>query len=116
MKRTATETPDKWVIIRIEDGTNLHKVLCGWIGGYLGADEWRMSSGITKVVSRKTHYEVHNLSGSIYECSKGGEGFTSLMTSILEALNKEKTLPKVSVIDMKEYLKSIKTPKKVKAV
>lgn len=79
--------PDCWVIIEltgsaIKDGP-LRKVLGGWYGGYLGADEWRMSSGIEKIVDADTHWEIHNHSGSIYYCHKDAERLTGLTGSVL---------------------------------
>ena len=63
--------PDNWVLVEfIKDNIATRKVLAGWHGGYLGSDEWRLSSGVTKIVETETGYEIHNESGSIYYCNK----------------------------------------------
>lgn len=77
-------TPDRWIVIEIESTTDLvRKVLAGWSGGYLDADHWRISSGITKVVECDDYYLVHNESGSVYTCFKNSEGVTNLSGSVL---------------------------------
>jgi hypothetical protein len=84
-------TPDKWVILHIPDHSVdilQYRLLSGWYGGYLGSDEWRMSSGITQVIEHDTSYEVHNASGSIYTCYKTCEGFSAYTASILEHFRK----------------------------
>lgn len=68
------ETPDKWTIIG--DGKNF-RVFASWAGGYLGCDNWRLSSGIVKVEQDSENENVwliHNHSGSIYKCGKHHEG------------------------------------------
>jgi hypothetical protein len=98
--------PDKWAIIKItEDGT-LYKVLAAWGGGYLGADSWRMSSGIKEVKERSGEWEVTNHSGSIYGCRKHSEGFTYLSGSIYEKLVKDNS-GKVDQILMKKLIKEL---------
>ena len=79
----STYTPDSWVIVELkfnEDTESTRKVLASWYGGYLGSDRWKLSSGITNIVEHDNHYEIHNHSGSIYNCGKhniGMSGYTS---------------------------------------
>ncbi len=76
-----TETPDNWVIV---DLNGVRKILCSWAGGYLGSDEWRLSSGIVRVVDFSDRYEITNTSGSVYTCYKDRQGCSRYM---LEKIN-----------------------------
>ena len=78
-------TPDRWVIVRITSHKHptIDKIVGSWYGGYAGSDEWRMSSGICKVISQDDHYEVHNYSGSVYMLFKGAEGTSAYTGSVL---------------------------------
>ena len=76
-------TPDRWVIIELASPKmTVRKILSGNYGGYLGADTWRLSSGITEVIDNGEHWEIHNESGSVYHCYKNGEGFSNLMSAV----------------------------------
>jgi hypothetical protein len=82
----STYSPDRWVIVELKmnDSEERHrKVLASWYGGYLGSDSWRMSSGITEIVDKGTHYEIHNHSGSIYTCHKWTQGMSGYTTGVL---------------------------------
>lgn len=70
-------TPDLWEIVRLNvEGKQMDKIFGSWYGGYAGSDEWRLSSGITKVVENDSHYEIHNQSGSVYTCYKNRQGMS----------------------------------------
>lgn len=85
-------TPDCWVIVEMTSkGEKLRKVLAGWYGGYLGANEWRLSSGITVTVDNDDHYDFHNESGSVYHCSKSTQRFSALMSGMYEGWRKQIT-------------------------
>lgn len=85
-------TPDSWVIVEMtHKGKKIRKVLAGWYGGYLGADEWRLSSGLTVEVDSGDHYDFHNESGSVYHCYKNLQRFTGLMSSIFADWKKQAT-------------------------
>lgn len=76
-------TPDAWVIVRIEhDGKIVHRLLAGWVGGYVDGDRWRMSSGITDIYDEETHYLVKNQSGSKYRCDKASQRLTGMMQNV----------------------------------
>ena len=67
------ERPDAWVIIEVvapSIGT-IRRLLCSYYGGYLGADSWRMSSGVVSTESVDNYYNVTNHSGSVYTIAKG---------------------------------------------
>ena len=66
-------TPDNWVVIKTP---HCYKVLAGWSGEYLGADEWRLNSGITGCHMEKDgdYYFFTGHSGSTYRCHKDSYG------------------------------------------
>ena len=75
----ASYYPDNWVIVEITTSDDkLRKVLEGWKGAFASPDAWRMSSGITEVLDKDDHYEIHNESGSVYYCPKKDEGFSMI--------------------------------------
>ena len=80
-------TPDRWIVVEIkQNGKDAwRRILGAWYGGYLGADSWRLSSGITKFVEHDKYYEVHNESGSVYTCYKSALGTSSLSASVLNS-------------------------------
>lgn len=79
----ASHTPDRWVLINLyNNDTSVVKILSGWSGGYLDADEWRLSSAITHIKETDDHYEVSGQSGSIYTLGMRREGYTGLTSSI----------------------------------
>lgn len=68
MKKNISETPDKWVIIKLSN--NYYKVFGTWSGGYLDNDRWKLNSGISKVEQDKNFYYFIGFSGSCYKCHK----------------------------------------------
>ena len=84
-------SPDRWVVVEIESAKHgkIRKVLAGWYGGYLGADEWRLSSGITEVRDLGDLYEFMNESGSVYRCAKTAQGMSTYTHSVFEDYSKK---------------------------
>ena len=80
-----SETPDRWVIIKIlEDNKIFYKVYGTWAGGYLGSDRWKMNSGIDKIEEDNDYYYFIGFSGSCYKCHKKTYGtITSFGLGIL---------------------------------
>ena len=71
--KNISETPDKWVIIKIGSGSESNfKVFGSWAGGYLDGDRWRLNSGITKIEEDQDNYYFYGWSGSCYQCHKKG--------------------------------------------
>jgi hypothetical protein len=100
--------PDVWVIIEIS-GTEVpethYRVLAGWYGGFAGSDSWRSSSGITKVIDKEHYWEIHNTSGSIYDCHKNTEKLSGYTSSILNQYVKSSDDNiRVRQISLAEYL------------
>jgi hypothetical protein len=93
-KRNITETPDKWVVLEINNGgylsskpEPLYKVFGSWAGGYLDGDRWKMNSGIVSLEEDDDYYYFIGYSGSCYKCHKKGYGvMTSYSQSILDNL------------------------------
>jgi hypothetical protein len=82
--------PDNWVILKITiNGEVVYKILCGWSGGYLDGDSWRMSSGITGVEEDKDYFMFSNHSGSIYRCHKDSETLRANCSGVLTDLVKQ---------------------------
>lgn len=84
--------PDVWVIIELT-GTEVPetycRVLAGWYGGFASGDSWKASSGITAVVDMDSYWEIHNVSGSIYNCNKNTEKLSMYTASIFNELIKQ---------------------------
>jgi hypothetical protein len=93
--------PGYWVVIRAPE---VCKLLCGFYGGYLDGDEWRMSSGITEVIEEDAdHYLIKNESGSVYKCHKKNEGLGRMTSPIFDRLRQEYK-NEVNIIKITEYL------------
>lgn len=103
----STYTPDRWVIVELKmnDSEERHrKVLASWYGGYGGSDSWKLSSGITNIVEHENHYEIHNYSGSVYNCSKHSVGMSGYTSGIFASF--EKDLEGVGTIKVIEILRN----------
>lgn len=70
-------TPNHWMLIKITGKDPHYKVFGSWSGGYLDGDEWRMNSGITKMIKEDDHYLFIGSSGSTYACHKDTYGANS---------------------------------------
>ena len=80
------ETPDKWIILKIEhEGTIIYKVFASWYGGYLGSDSWRMNSGIKsiEIPLEDTYVDFMGYSGSRYRCIDGRYGTNMFSQHVL---------------------------------
>ena len=81
--------PDKWSLVKItstKTNQSHYRVFACWYGGSLGADSWKMNSGITKVTESQDHYFFEGSSGSIYSCVKGCYGMSGYGHSVLSGL------------------------------
>ena len=80
-----TYTPERWVVVVIKTPTQeCRKVLASWYGGYLGSDEWRLSSGNGNAIEHSDHWEFPQVSGSAYICYKSRYGMSGYTASIYE--------------------------------
>ena len=84
--RYPSETPDKWVVLKMSRGGDVyHKIFGSWAGGYLDGDRWKMNSGIVSVEEDDEYYYFIGYSGSCYKCHKEGYGvMTSYSQSVLD--------------------------------
>ena len=65
--------PDGWVIVKVLGEDPHYRVFGSWSGGYLGADSWRMNSGIAKTEREgDTYLLFYGESGSVYKCLVSG--------------------------------------------
>ena len=82
--------PDKWQIVHLKmDELDTNKVMGSWYGGFLGSDNWRLSSGIVKVIENDNHYEIHNESGSVYMCHKKAQGMSAYTAQVFVDFEKQ---------------------------
>ena len=88
MRTNISETPDRWVIVKLPD--NYYKVFGTWAGGYLDGDRWKLNSGIEKVQQDENFYYFIGFSGSCYKCHKKAYGMaTSFGLGILNEIIKQ---------------------------
>jgi hypothetical protein len=84
MDRNISETPERWVIVKLPN--NYYKVFATWAGGYLDGDRWQLNSGISKVEQDENFYYFIGFSGSCYKCHKKAYGIATSYG--LDVLNK----------------------------
>jgi len=98
--------PDRWIVIEVRENENesIRKVFAGWIGGYLGSDTWKLSSGVIKVNEDDKAFEFINVSGSVYRCHKHAYGMTGWMYRMFESWQKSLVdLQDASIVIVEEY-------------
>jgi hypothetical protein len=98
-------TPDLWVIVEVNsEHGKIRKVLGSWYGGYGGSDEWRFSSGITKIEEYlddwDAHYLIHNESGSVYTCYAQAVGMSAYTNSVYNNLKEKMEEQKLGTIEI----------------
>lgn len=101
----STYTPDCWVIVKIiQDSTVIYKILAGWYGGYLGADSWKINSGIVAVTEENGLLLFHGETGSIYKCHPGCERMSTYVHSIFSHLKGQETESlKIDTVEYSEF-------------
>lgn len=77
MSKIISETPEKWIILKMPNGTG-YKVFATWAAGYLDGDRWKLNSGIKSIELDGDYYLFEGFSGSWYKCHKSSYG---IMTS-----------------------------------
>jgi hypothetical protein len=96
--REAGYTPDKFVVVKVHNPKDPHyRVFGTWYGGYLGADSWRLNSGVAKVVKRGPLLDFYGSSGSVYTVHKDTYG-TSVWTQSQLALMADVNKTKLEVL------------------
>lgn len=108
-------TPDLWTIVRITspDNPRIDKVVGSWYGGFGGSNEWRMNSGIEKIVEHELYYDVVGYSGSVYKCYKTSQGwsaYTNMVMNNMATQLEEGGLGMMRVITIKEAIDGLEMP------
>ena len=75
MKRNISETPEKWVVLKLPN--NHYKIFSTWGSGYIGRDIWKLNSGIDRVEQDDNNYYFIGFSRSCYKCDKTRYGTAS---------------------------------------
>jgi hypothetical protein len=97
--RYPSDSPEGWVILKIENSPPVYKVFGSWTGGYLKGDSWRINSGISRVEEDLHYYYFYGYSGSCYKCKKNRYGaISSWNQSVLNSFI-EKSPIKIKVLD-----------------
>jgi len=88
MDLNISETPEMWVILKIETAGEInYKVFGTWAGGYLGSDRWKTNSGIISIKQDADYYYFIGFSGSCYKCHKKTYGtITSFGRAVLNEI------------------------------
>jgi len=81
------ETPDKWVIVQ-RDG--FLSVFAQWVGGYLDADSWRLSSRVEEIEDLGNEWLFRTFSGNEYLCRKNRQGTTTYGAAAVHGLKEFK--------------------------
>jgi hypothetical protein len=102
-------TPDRWVVLEVNNGTEIiNKVFAGWYGGYLDGDSWQLNSGNVKEEEFETSWEFTGTSGSVYVCYKAAYGMSAYMGGILagwlNAITEPASIKILESYDVKEKL------------
>lgn len=94
--------PDNWVKLKItlKSGEVVHKLLCGWSGGYTTGDSWRLSSEPQRVLDHGDKYEFITLSGNHYVCHKESQTIRMNCAHILKQLKQHPKVESVEIINV----------------
>jgi len=90
--------PESWIILKVNSEKHgiFYKVLASVMGN------WRLNSGITKVVEKPEAYLVYGHSGSVYECFKDSERVQGHMVALYESLIKDPAVEEIKMKDLPE--------------
>jgi hypothetical protein len=88
MNRRVSEKPEKWVVVKVDNGDeSFYRVFGTWAGGYINGDRWKLNSGVESVESDDDYYYFNGYSGSCYKCHKKGYGYaTSYGMGIIDTM------------------------------
>lgn len=104
--------PDVWVIVEIsgaEVSETYHRILAGWHGGFTTGNSWKISSGVVKILDSGELWEIHNHSGSIYQCHKNCERLSTMTANILSSyVNQNTDGIAIKVVDIATILDQYK--------
>ncbi len=97
-------TPDNWVMleIKLKSGEVFKKLLCGWSGGYLDGDSWRLSTEPVQQIEEEHAIRFTTQSGKQYVCRKGSQVVRSNCSHILHQLEEHPKVEAVTIMEI-EY-------------
>lgn len=85
--------PDRFVILKLNDeNEEIYKVFGSWMGGYLTGDNWRMNSGIEKIVTEDESIHFYGYSGSVYSVDRDSYGVTTWSGAVLASMLEDCTI------------------------
>jgi len=94
-------TPDKFIVVKLTapepSPTNHYRVFACWYGGYAGSDNWKLNSGITKVIREGDILHFKGTSGSVYKCHIESYGTSGYGYGVLQNLIKEQAKQGVTI-------------------
>jgi hypothetical protein len=90
--------PHNWMLIHITGPDPHYRVFGSWYGGFAGADEWRMNSGIKEMIEEDDYYLFIGSSGSTYACNKDNYGASSYGMGVARTYEK-KMEPNFIILD-----------------
>lgn len=96
--------PDNWVKLKVtlKDGEVIHKLLCGWSGGYTTGSSWRLSSEPQKVIDHGNYYEFITKSGNQYFCHKEAQTIRMNCAHVLSQLKNHPEVENVEIVEVKD--------------
>jgi hypothetical protein len=80
------ETPDRWMLVKVDADKPFWKIFATWSGGYLYGDSWRLNSGVAEVKDEGNYYLFVSESGSVYKCNKFMYGTTVHGSGVIKDL------------------------------
>lgn len=96
--------PHGWALLKVcFSETTGHpdqlRVLAGWRGGYLGSDNWKINSGITKIIDQGDSYVFEGASGSRYICGKASYHIYTIMLAGLDTFQRHPGVASCEVLE-----------------
>lgn len=104
-------TPDRWVMLKIHSETHgtIFRIFSGCYGGFTGGDSWKLSSGNTDIIDHDDYYEIPQMSGNVYMCSRSAIGMSSYMHGIFNHW-RDKVMTDgstIEIVDIEEARKAL---------
>jgi hypothetical protein len=104
--RKISETPYKWVIVKIDNGSEtFYKVFASWLGNYINGDSWRLNSGIESIEEDDDNYYFIGTSGSCYQCNKKAYGTASTYSQSILNDFIEKSGGRITIMENQDWTK-----------
>lgn len=99
-------TPDSWVILKIDSPKDPHyRVLAGWSGGYLYGSSWRLNSGIIRHEFDGDYWYFYGYSGSCYKCYVDSYHMNVIMAGVYNQLVEEYGKGMIQLVEDQVWIK-----------